>query len=385
MKIVDKLTSARIGLLIKEPFFGNMATRMKLIESDEWLPTAATDGKNFYYNSDFIEKLSLGELEFLFAHEIMHAILDHIARIGSRDPRKSNRAMDYAVNQILVDNKIGTPITVVKPLQDDKYRGLTWEEIYDLLDEDESSDNGGSVIDQHLSSEEDSTDSGDSPTISEEALKEVRSEIREAMIQSAEVSAGNVPSEVQRYINKLTKPKLDWKEILQANVQSLIKSDYSFTRVNRRTMHSGAVLPGMTEEERIELTVAIDTSGSIRNDDLTTFISEVKGILDQYRSYKIDLWCFDTQIHNHATIENDSIDSIENYVPQGNGGTNFDVNFDYMKQKGITPNIFVMFTDGYPFGSWGDSNYCDTIFILKNNKNTVAPFGQTLYYEDSIS
>lgn len=385
MKIIDKLTSARIGLLIKEPFFGNMATRMKLIESDEWLPTAATDGKNFYYNSSFVEALSLGELEFLFAHEIMHAILDHIARIGSRDPRKSNRAMDYAVNQILVDNKIGTPITVVKPLQDDKYRGLTWEEIYDLLDEDESSDNGGSVIDQHLSSEESSTDSGESPTISEETLKEVRSEIREAMIQSAEVSAGNVPSEVQRYINKLTKPKLDWKEILHANVQSLIKSDYSFTRVNRRTMHSGAVLPGMTEEERIELTVAIDTSGSIRNDDLTTFISEVKGILDQYRSYKIDLWCFDTQIHNHVTIENDSIDSIENYVPQGNGGTNFDVNFDYMKQKDITPNIFVMFTDGYPFGSWGDSNYCDTIFILKNNKNTVAPFGQTLYYEDSAS
>lgn len=385
MKIIDKLTSARIGLLIKEPFFGNMATRMKLIESDEWLPTAATDGKNFYYNSSFVEALSLGELEFLFAHEIMHAILDHIARIGSRDPRKSNRAMDYAVNQILVDNKIGTPITVVKPLQDDKYRGLTWEEIYDLLDEDESSDNGGSVIDQHLSSEESSTDSGESPTISEETLKEVRSEIREAMIQSAEVSAGNVPSEVQRYINKLTKPKLDWKEILRANVQSFIKSDYSFTRVNRRTMHSGAVLPGMTEEERIELTVAIDTSGSIRNDDLTTFISEVKGILDQYRSYKIDLWCFDTQIHNHVTIENDSIDSIENYVPQGNGGTNFDVNFDYMKQKDITPNIFVMFTDGYPFGSWGDSNYCDTIFILKNNKNTVAPFGQTLYYEDSAS
>lgn len=385
MKIIDKLTSARIGLLIKEPFFGNMATRMKLIESDEWLPTAATDGKNFYYNSSFVEALSLGELEFLFAHEIMHAILDHIARIGSRDPRKSNRAMDYAVNQILVDNKIGTPITVVKPLQDDKYRGLTWEEIYDLLDEDESSDNGGSVIDQHLSSEESSTDSGESPTISEETLKEVRSEICEAMIQSAEVSAGNVPSEVQRYINKLTKPKLDWKEILHANVQSLIKSDYSFTRVNRRTMHSGAVLPGMTEEERIELTVAIDTSGSIRNDDLTTFISEVKGILDQYRSYKIDLWCFDTQIHNHVTIENDSIDSIENYVPQGNGGTNFDVNFDYMKQKDITPNIFVMFTDGYPFGSWGDSNYCDTIFILKNNKNTVAPFGQTLYYEDSAS
>lgn len=385
MKIIDKLTSARIALLIKEPFFGNMATRMKLIESDEWLPTAATDGKNFYYNSDFIEKLSLGELEFLFAHEIMHAILDHIARIGPRDPRKSNRAMDYAVNQILVDNKIGTPITVVKPLQNDKYRGLTWEEIYDLLDEDETGDNGGSVIDQHLSSAEDSADGGDSPTISEETLKEVRSEIREAMIQSSEVSAGKVPSEVQRYINKLTRPKLDWKEILRANVQSLIKMDYSFTRVNRRTMHSGAVLPGMTEEERIELVVAIDTSGSIRNSDLITFISEVKGILDQYRSYKIDLWCFDTQIHNHVTLENDSGDSIENYEPRGKGGTNFDVNFDYMKQKGITPKIFAMFTDGYPFRSWGDPNYCDTIFILKNNKNTVAPFGQTLYYEDSIS
>jgi predicted metal-dependent peptidase len=82
--LIDKLTTARVGLLLKAPFFGNMATRMKLIEADEWCPTAATNGRNFYYNTEFVKKLSVKKLEFLFGHEILHCVFDHFGRVGSQ-------------------------------------------------------------------------------------------------------------------------------------------------------------------------------------------------------------------------------------------------------------------------------------------------------------
>jgi predicted metal-dependent peptidase len=131
--ILEKLTTARVGLLLKAPFFGNMATRMQIIQADDWCPTAATNGKNFYYNTKFVEKLSVKKLEFLFGHEILHCVFDHLGRVGSRDRMLSNIAQDYAVNQILVDERIGEKITEVQICYDPKYRGMAWEEIYDEL------------------------------------------------------------------------------------------------------------------------------------------------------------------------------------------------------------------------------------------------------------
>jgi len=155
--IIDKLTTARVGLLLKAPFFGNMATRMQLIEADEWCPTAATNGRNFYYNTKFVEKLSVKKLEFLFGHEICHCVFDHFGRVGSRDRQLSNIAQDFAVNQILVDERIGEKITEVKICYDAKYRGMAWEEIYDELYEkaekipmDQLLKQLGDLLDEHI-------------------------------------------------------------------------------------------------------------------------------------------------------------------------------------------------------------------------------------------
>ena len=107
-KIIDKLVTARIALLLKHPFFGNLATRLKLINADEWCPTAGTDGRNFYYNTKFIDSLKPRETEFLFGHEVLHNVFEHmLVRQGDRDHQIWNIAADYAVNQILVDYKIG--------------------------------------------------------------------------------------------------------------------------------------------------------------------------------------------------------------------------------------------------------------------------------------
>jgi len=395
--IIDKLTTARVGLLLKAPFFGNMATRMQLIESDEWCPTAATNGRNFYYNTEFVKKLSVKKLEFLFGHEICHCVFDHFGRVGSRDRQLSNIAQDYAVNQILVDERIGEKITEVKICYDPKYRGLAWEEIYDILYEKAEKISMpdllkqlGDLLDEHIN--EDGSGPGKEgdkegkgkgmPGMTKEEAQQIRDEIKEAMIQSAAAAgAGKVPAGIQRMIKDMTEPKISWRDLVRQEIQSIIRNDYSFTRPNRKSMHSGAILPGMKEATTIDIGISIDMSGSIGQEDATVFLSEVKGIVDQYEDFKINLWCFDTAIYNHQEFTQDNSEELFEYEPQGGGGTDFEVNWTFMQENGIQPKKFIMFTDGYPCGGWGEEDYCDTIFIVKGNTEAEAPFGQTVIYE----
>ena len=395
--IQEKLITARVGLLLKAPFFGNMATRMQIKDASDWCPTAATDGRHFYYNKDFVSKLSTKKLEFLFGHEILHCVFDHFGRVGSRDRKLSNIAQDYAVNQILVDDRIGQKIDEVQICYDSKYRGMAWEEIYDLLYEkaekismDDLLKQLGDTLDDHLNEDGDGSGSGDGegdkegkgrPVLSKEEREQIRNEIKEAMIQSAAAAgAGNTPAGVMRLIKDLTEPKMNWREILRMNIQSIIRNDYSFARYNRKSAHSGAILPGLRNDETIDVAIAIDMSGSIGDEDARTFLSEIKGIMDQYQDYAIDLWCFDTEIYNHQRITHDNGDDLLSYEPQGGGGTDFMANYAYMKDIGLQPKKFIMFTDGYPFGEWGDEQYCDALFIVKGGDN-VAPFGQTVLYD----
>jgi predicted metal-dependent peptidase len=391
--IIDKLTTARVGLLLKAPFFGNMATRMRLIEADDWCPTAATNGRDFFYSTKFVESLSVKKLEFLFAHEICHAVFDHFGRVGSRDRMLSNIAQDYAVNQILVDERIGEKITEVDICYDSKYRGLAWEEIYDELFEKaekitmpELLKQLGDLLDEHIKEEGpgegDKEGKGNKPSISKEDAQKIRDEIKEAMIQSAAAAgAGKTPAGIQRMIKDLTEPKMNWRELVRMNIQSIVRNDYSFSRPSRKGQMSGAVLPGMKQDETIDVAIGIDMSGSIGQEDATVFLSEVKGIMDQYQDFAIDIWCFDTAIYNHQRITHDNDQDLLDYAPEGGGGTDFMANWEFMKEQGIQPKKFIMFTDGYPCGDWGDENYCDTLFIVKGNKDCEAPFGQTVIYE----
>jgi len=400
--IEEKLTTARVGLLLKTPFFGNMATRMKIINADDWCQTAATDGRNFFYNTKFVEKLSTKKLEFLFAHEIGHCVFDHFGRAGSRNRQLCNISQDYAINQILKDEKIGEVIDEVPICLDDQYRGLAWEEIYDKLYEkadiqeislDELMEQLGETLDEHINGdgaqtkdgkdkEQDKDTRGKAPVLTKEEKQKIKDEIKEAMIQSAAAAgAGKTPAAIQRLIKDLTEAKMNWREILRMNIQSIIKNDYSFTTPSRKGWHTGAILPGVKNDETIDIAIAVDMSGSIGMDDAKVFFSEIKGIMDQYEDFNIKVWCFDTKVYNYAEFSQDNVEELLDYEPKGGGGTEFEVNWDFMKEEGMEPKKFVMFTDGYPWGSWGDENYCDTLFIVKGNERAEAPFGQTVIYE----
>ena len=395
-EVREKLITARVGLLLRASFFGNLATRLKLVNADEWCSTAATDGRHFYYNSRFIDMLRPKEIEFLFGHEVLHCVYDHFGRRGDRDPMLFNVANDYAVNGDLKKHRVGEFITSVPCLYDSKFEGKSSEEIYDILYENAEkinlSDLVDKLLDDHLDGEgdSDSDDDGDEkdgkgkkPKLSAEDRQKIRDEIKEAVLSAAAASdgAGNLPAGVRRLIQDMTAPKMNWRELLRMQLESTIKSDFTWMRASRRGWHMDAVMPGMKNDELIDIAIGIDASGSIDERMLKDFLTETQGIMDQFQSYRIHIFTFDTGVYNPQQYNSDNLDSICDYEVKGGGGTDFDAIFNYLKEEQIEPKRLVVFTDGYPFGSWGDENYADTVWIIHGNTTVVPPWGQYSYYE----
>jgi len=399
-EIREKLITARVGLLLRASFFGNLATRLKLVNADEWCPTAATDGRNFYYNSRFVDMLKPKEIEFLFGHEVLHCVYDHFGRRGDRDPQLFNIANDFCVNGDLKKHRVGEFITSVPCLYDAKYEGMSSEEIYDILYENAEKIDIGSLIDkmldEHLDGEgADSEGEGDGdeqgkkggkgrPKLSAEERQKIKDEIKEAVLAAASASdgAGNLPAGVKRIIEDMTAPKMNWRELLRMQLESTIKSDYTWMRNSRRGWHMDAVMPGMKLDPMIDIAVSIDASGSMGAQMLKDFLGEVAGIMEQFPNYRIHVLSFDTQVYNPQQFDSENLDDITGYEIMGGGGTDFDCVFEYFKANEIEPKRHVMFTDGYPNGSWGDEQYCDTVFIMHGTTSIVPPFGQYAYYEE---
>lgn len=392
----DRLITARVGLLLNHSFFGNLATRLKMINADEWCGTAATDGLNFYYNSRFIMKLKTKEVEFLVGHEVLHVVYDHLGRRGSRDPQLFNIANDYAVNADLKKHKVGEFITTVPCLYEPKYLNWASEAIYDDLMKDAKIINIQDLLDQmiddHLDGEGDDNQDGDGegkgkgkgrPQLTEAEREAMRQEIKQAIINAAQsADAGSIPAGVQRMIKDLTDPVMPWRELIQTNLTSAIKSDYSWMRPSRRSWHMDAVMPGMTPGEEIDVTVMVDMSGSISNKQGMQFISEVAGMMESFDGYRIRIACFDTQVYNMQEYTSENMENIAEYQLAGGGGTDFDCFFNYLKENAFEPNRLIVFTDGYPCGSWGDPDYCDTTWIIHGDPNPNPPFGTFAIYDD---
>ena len=399
-EIEDRLIASRIKMLLDAPFFGALACRLKLQDATKWCPTAATDGRYFYYNRNFIAALSSENLVFLFGHEVLHCVYDHMGRRGeTRDPMLWNVANDYVVNGDLVESRIGKKIDIVEICYDPKYRGQVSEEIYDQLFQ-EAEEQGRVIprytLDVHLDASEDDQPGNsqsqdpteDGPAVfSENDRRTIQEEFKNATIESARsAGASNMPGGVKRLLDEYLNPQLDWRELLAMQIQSVIKSDYTMKVPSRKGIDAGFYLPGMDRETTIDIAVAIDTSGSISNEMCRDFLGEIKGIMDQYTNFRIHLFAFDTEVHNPQVFTECDLEGFMDYEILGGGGTDFDCCFNYMKENGVEPKKFVMFTDGMPWNSWGDPNYCDTLFIIhdggysRNHDKIVAPFGITVPY-----
>lgn len=381
----ELIIGARVRMLLMSPFWGNLATRLQLRRADDWCQTAATDGRCFYYNPEFVARLSSAELEFLFAHELLHCAYDHVGRRGDRDPNLSNIAADYAVNADLLEFHIGEPIKSVKPLYDKKYAGWSYERIYDDLVQNAKKIDikalSARVLDEHL----DGSGAGGQPELSAAELQRIKDEFREAMLTTAKlVGADNVPAGIKRLLKDLTEPRMNWRQLLRQLVDSQVRADFTFSRPSRRAWHVDGVLPSRKVEQALDVHVALDLSGSITERQVGEFLGELNGIMTQFASFNLGVFCFDTRVYNYQVFTEDSIDALTDYELVGGGGTSFECIWEFLQDEDIVPRLLCVFTDGYPLGSWcppGMESYCETLFLINGSRN-VAPLGTTIFYED---
>jgi len=350
-----KLIKARTQLLIKYPFFGQLALKCDFKEGGE---TMATDGKYFYYNREFIENLPPKQVMGVLVHEILHNAFLHAYRIKDRDPKRFNIAADYAINGIIIReyrNKLELPDEV---LYDPKYVNMSAEKIYTLLPNthNEPKVAWGEVLE--------ATDSEDSSVTEQEA------EWKVAVKQAANMAkkAGDLPKLLERRL-KLEDAKVNWKEVLQGFVTSFSNDDYSWYPPDIQYLCHDLHVPSMSSPSMGPIVIAVDTSGSINLPMLSRFFAELSSIIESCKPKEIHVLYCDSKITGKEILT--QYDLPLKPHPIGGGGTAFKPVFDYVKHSNITPDCLIYFTDLY--GDFPEDPGYPVLWARTSDK--TAPFG----------
>lgn len=379
---------------------------------DANLPTARTNGRDEWYGADFVAKLSEKELAFVIMHEAMHKMYRHLTtwkKLHDEDAHLANSACDYVINLQLKDldpheqfmamprEKDGTPMGLI----DERFRGMNAKQVFDILKQEKkgrgrkpgdkpceggegdtpnkSKDEGTGGFDEH--------DWDGAQELSAEEQKELEREIDQAIRQGliAEKKAGKGGGNLSRELGELTTPKVDWREQLREFVKSVCagKDNSSWRKPNRRFIGSGIYMPTLISERVHHIVPAIDTSGSIGGDELNEFLSELAGICEQVNPELIDLLYWDGNVAGHETYSGaDASNIVSSTKPRGGGGTSPSCITSYLKDKGITPDVAVVLTDGYVGNDWGGEWPCPVLWCIVGGNKVVAPVGKTVHIEN---
>ncbi len=421
--VETKLVAARTRLIIDKPFLGALVLRLPLKTANaSWCPTAATDAKHFYYNAEYINNLSLEQTQFILAHEALHCALRHFARRGHRVIHRWDLACDLAINPLLMADGM-TPVP--EALYIPQYEGMTAEEIYPLLEEDDdretmdqhlydSSDNntggdpdgegmdtppppsqhqqqqaggkqherddneaGGStpsgLDDQTESAAGDTADTRPPPlTEHEKETLDVQWQQRTAGAAQQALQAGKLGGALARMIDHLLQPQLPWRMLLARYMSMLARDDFSYMRPSRR--EGDAILPSLRSAQ-VDVVVAIDTSGSLKAKEIAEFMSEIDALKGQVRARLTLLPC-DATIAEGAPWEYEPWEEFK--LPEkihGGGGTDFRPVFNWLENHGHQPDLLLYFTDAE--GDFPPQPPAYPVIWLVKNK-TPVPWGERI-------
>lgn len=328
-----KLKKARSFLLINHPFYGSLALKL-ILKEDSSYTSFWTDGKFIGYNPDFVLKSSLEENAAMLMHEVLHCALLHFVRENGRNHEKWNAACDYAINPIVLNSGLSLPI---QTLYKEEFENLSAEVIYNLLPDGPYQNQGGEV---RSGGSQQNQNQGNQ----DQAEKEKARNWKVAITQAATMAKarGMLPGGLERLIQETIQPKISWASVLRDFVCKATRNDYSFLKPNTRYLHTGALLPSLYSKELDGVVIAIDTSGSIDDEELATFGSECSSILSEFIT-KITIMYCDTKIQ--ATEEISSFDLPLKLKAPGGGGTDFRPVFDWIEEQGISPTCLIYLTD----------------------------------------
>jgi predicted metal-dependent peptidase len=349
-EIETKLAAARTRLILERPFIGALVMHLPLTPADPvWCETVATDARAFYYNPDYIESLSFGETQFVLAHEAMHCALGHFARRGHRTRRRWDVATDHAVNLLLLDEGLKPP---AEALANPEFRGLAAEEIYPLI----PPDTGDRTLDRHLFDHQDAAGGSGAGSAGESSAaapppeptsgerEELARQWQSRMVSAAQQArrAGRLAESWLRAIDELVQPRLPWRQLLARYMMSVARDDYSFQRLSRR--EGNALLPRLASGE-IDLHIAIDTSGSVGEEELRQFATEIDALKGQVRA-RVTLHACDEALDRNGPWTFEPWEPV--VLPSrmhGGGGTSFVPVFEWLAERNLRPDLLLYFTD----------------------------------------
>jgi predicted metal-dependent peptidase len=349
---LERIADARVWLNTRVPFLGYMTLKLRprLATEHDMVPTAgvAPDG-TLVINDEFAKSLDDAELRFVMCHEVLHPALGFWARKKTRDALGFNVAHDYAINLIIDAFAKQHPNHLRMPkvgLLDQKYDGMSAEEIYDALPKKGSGGGGmGGDCRGDLSESQDGREAGKGDQGAQTKLdKDWRTHTEAArQVHETALGRGSLPAGVQKILDELLDPKVHWSTVLSQWIgENAGKQDFTYQRPARRSESAGELLPGVLRTDLPDVTILWDTSGSMTGQE-TAILSEVADIVDEL-GLTIRLIVCDCAIYADV----DKLDNIEAVVPhvKGGGGSDFSPAFDRLTEEGNT-SVVIAFTDGY--------------------------------------
>lgn len=362
------LTEARLLMLRAMPYYGTFVIGTPMVE-DKTIPTAATDYSQIKYNPDWLlrEGRPRDEVVFVLAHEVLHMCFKHGLRMGFRHPALWNVAADYAINWILHEGQIGKfpepdPAKGEVKLLDEKYKGMTAEAIYDLLEKEHKKQGGGDkfktkggVVLDLRKSDPGGTGGFERPVnvdgseLSESQRSELERSIdaRTSSAAAAAKSQGKLPAGLERLLNTAMKPKIDWRERLRMFVAKQFPSDYSWAKPHRRFLPHDLYLPHVEKAGVGEILAIMDTSGSVAYDNPKSegaqYYAEIKAICQDVMPAKMHVMYCDAEVAGHDVFDQGEDPILK---PRGGGGTDFRPPFQKVAKEGIEIQCAIYLTDG---------------------------------------
>ena len=372
MEVEKRIAKAKTALILEHPFVGSVALNMPM-KIDNNVPTAATDGKRVLFNEDFCKELDDEELKFLVAHECMHPMLEHNFRRGERDRYKWNQAADYVINKLLTDEGIGK-MPKQGLLDENIYQagGGTSDGIYNNLPDTPEDQQGNGGQGQPLDSCEDGQGSP-----AEVAQQQAEWKVKVAQAAQSAKMMGKLSAGLERLVAEILTPKVDWRDVLQRFVVKCRSDQRSWARPNRRFLSQGLYLPSISGETLGEIAFAVDCSGSIGQDEINQFASEITTVWQDQRPTKVHVIYFDSEVSHYDEFDRDNEPTIK---PHGGGGTAFSPVFRYMEEHGINPVACIFLTD-LCCDDFGDEPDYPVLWVSTHSDK--APFGEVVMMENN--
>lgn len=382
-----------------------------VVDAEDEVPTACTDGINTTYGRSFVDKLTVEELCGLVLHENLHKLLKHIGRhkdLINKDPMLANVAMDFVVNDVIVNLKDNTLAKLPDgALYDPMFHDWSVRQVFDYLwQEREKRGKGkqpeqgqpgqnqgkggqgkpapsgtqqrGQPLDKHDQEGKDGKDGKGGSGLTPEQQRELERKINEGLQQGG-VLAGKFGVDIPRTIKQEMEPEIVWSDVLDdfwANIMRGV-DEFTYSRLNRRRLSDDLYMPSPYSETVGRMVFAIDTSGSIDNEQIARVAARISNLCELYPPESVIVLWWDTRVHAEQRFEPAEYTNIAKLLkPVGGGGTHVGCVSEYMNERSIDADGVIVFTDGYVESDVKWDVACPTLWLVTCNQFFTPPHGR---------